>query len=180
MISQAISAYLGFVQSAAGAAVVILLSVVACVAIFRWSAQRGHVERRCALVAAGVLTVLVAGIYGLAVAAGWWAGVYFETPLLVQVALLLPLSVVGWLAWLMGYAWLAARSSRALWIYVLVALLLVAVAAAADRMELAGGLILIAEDGQLWGDALIGVAAMLMPLLLYEGFRRGLSRDVLP
>lgn len=179
-VVNAISAYLDFVHTAPGGVTVVALSLAACAGLVLWAFRGAREERRTALVVAGTLTGVVVAAYLLAVAAGWWVGAYFETPLLVQAAVLLPISVAGWLVWLMGYFWLAARSRYPLRIYTVLALLLISAAAVADRANIAGGLVIVAGDGMVWIDALIGGAVMLAPLLLFEGLRRGLERDVLP
>jgi len=62
----------------------------------------------------------------------------------------------------------------------MVALLLTLAVGIADRAELSGGLVLVAEDGKTWLNALIGLGMMFVPVLLFEGIRRGLEQDVLP
>jgi hypothetical protein len=180
MVDKAISAYVVFAHSGPGAIILVALSLGACAAVVLWARQVAHEERRPILAGASVLTALVAGIYALAVAAGWWGGLYFETPFIVQVATLLPLSLAGWVVWLMGYRWLAAHSRYPLAIYAASTLLIIPAVVVADRAEISGGLFLVAADGATWVDALIGVGIMLAPLLLFEGIRRGLERDVLP
>ena len=180
MATSLIATYVEFARSAIGGVIVVALSLLACGAMVLWARRGADGERWPALLAATAMTVLVTIIYVIALAAGWWGGAYFQTPLLVQLALLIALSMTVWLAWLTGYAWLAERSGRALLIYGGLALLLILAVALADRAELTGGLIRVAEDGKTWIDALIGAGIMLAPLVLYEGIRRGLARDALP
>ncbi len=172
-----ITAYLEFVHSAAGGTIVIGLSLAVCVAVVLW-ARRG--ERWAVLLAAGVLTALVAVIYAVAVAAGWWGGAYFRAPVIVQAATLVALSFTGWVAWLLGYGWLAGRSRYPLLVYAAVALLAVAATILADRANVSGGLVLVADDGKTWIDALIGTGIMLVPVILFEVIQRALARDALP
>jgi hypothetical protein len=80
----------------------------------------------------------------------------------------------------MGYGWVAAHSRYALLTYGFAGLLIILGTALADRGELSGGLLLVAPDGAIWIDALVGVATMLAPILLFEGIRRSLARDALP
>ncbi len=174
------SAYFQLVYSAPGEIIVIGLSLVACAAMVAWAKQRAHEERWSAFIATAGFVVLLAAAYVLAVTLGWWQGDYFKTPLLAQLAVLVPLSVAGLLAWLMGYGWLTSHTRRPLLIYTVVALLAVPAAAIADRANVGNGLFVVAEDGMLWVDALIGAVAVLTPILLFEGIRRVLQRDALP
>jgi len=180
IVAKAILAYLEFVRSPNGRLVVVVLSLAAFAIIVLWARGGARHERWPSVVAASLMTILVAGIYGIAVAAGWWSGAYFRTPALVQAATLLPVSVVAWTAWLAGYGWLTARTRRPLLIYGMVALLLTLAVGIADRAELSGGLVLVAEDGKTWLNALVGLGMMFVPVLLFEGIRRGLEQDVLP
>lgn len=180
MVSMAILQYLEFVHRPIGGIVVVVLSVVACAAIVLWVMRRAREERLPVLVASSFLSGVVIGVYGAAVASGWWHGAYFETPLVVQAATLLPLSIAGWLAWLLGYGWVAAHSRHPLLVYLLVGLLLTVIVVVADGAELTGGLILIAEDGQTWHNALVALGFMFVPILMFEGIRNVLARDALP
>lgn len=175
-----IAAYLDFVQGVVGATTVIVLSLVACCSVVLWARLGARAVRLSALAVAGTLTVLVALVYALAVASGWWEGAYFQTPLVVQLATLLPLSVAGWLIWLMGYGWLTEHSRHPLLIYAALALLLIVAVAVADRENISGGLVYVADDGEAWLEALLGVAVMFAPILLFEAIRRTLGRDTLP
>lgn len=180
IVAQALLAYLQFVRSPNGRMVVVALSLAAFAIIVLWARRGARHERWPAFVAASLMTVLVAVVYGIAVAAGWWSGAYFRTPALVQAATLLPVSVVVWTAWLAGYGWLTGRTRRPLLIYGIVALLLILAVGLADRAELSGGLVLVAEDGRTWLNALVGLGMMFVPVLLFEGVRHGLEKDVLP
>lgn len=180
VVAKAIMAYLQYVRSPTGSIVVVVLSLAAFAIIVLWARRGARHERWPAFVAASLMTVLVAAIYGIAVAAGWWSGPYFRTPVLVQAATLLPVSVVVWTAWLAGYNWLTSRTRRPLLVYGIVALLLVLAVGMADRAELSGGLVLVAEDGRTWLNALVGLGMMFVPVLLFEGVRHGLEKDVLP
>jgi hypothetical protein len=180
MVAKVLVAYLDFVESAGGSIIVVGLSLVVCAAIVLWARQVARDAQWPLLLAAGTLTLLLAGIYAVAVVSGLWGGRYFQTPLIVQLATLLPPSLAGWIAWLMGYGWVAGHSRYALLTYVVVGLLIILGMALADRGELSGGLLLVAPDGAIWINAILGVAMMLAPVLLFEGIRRSLARDTLP
>jgi hypothetical protein len=180
MLIKALSLYLGIAQSPAGAVFLVLLSLATCAAIVLWARRGSYQQRLPVLVAACVLTVLVLTIYGVALVAGWWGGAFFLAPIAVQIAVLVPLSLAVWVLWLMGYGWVSTRSRHPLLIYSLVALLLIPLAVVADQANVTGGLVLVAEDGQTWIDALIAVALFLTPVLTFEGIRRGLANDALP
>lgn len=175
-----ISAYLEFVGTPTGTIVLVLASLLICIAVVYRVWGGHHWERLPALVAAGTLTMLILLVYGIAVAAGWWGGAYFRTPPIVQVATLVPMSLIGWVGWLLGYGWLSSHSRHPLQIYLLGSLLLVFLVVLADRAELSRGTILIADDGKIWVEAVIGAILMLAPVLLFETVRRAVARDALP
>jgi hypothetical protein len=98
----------------------------------------------------------------------------------VQLLTLLPILLAAWIAWFMGYGWLVGHRRHPLLIYTAVALCLVLAVSIADRMEVSGGLLLLAPNGAIWVDALLGVAMMFAPVLFFEAIRRSLGRDALP
>jgi hypothetical protein len=183
MVKRGIAAYLDFVNTPAGTALVVVVSLAICAAILLWAwhgSRWSRWQRIPAVLAAVVLTLIMATIYAVALAQGWWGGLYFRTPLVVQAAMLVPLSLVGWVAWLLGYGWLSEHSRFPLLVYAAGALLLIPAAVLADRTESSRGLLMIAADGEVWVEALLGALALLAPVFIFEGVRRGLSRDLLP
>jgi hypothetical protein len=180
MVAKGLQLYLEFAHSALGGALLIVVSLTICLAILLWARNRGHAERWPLFLASSTLAIIVALLYGLAVVAGWWGGAYFQTPLIVQMATLLPVSMVVWGGWLLGYGWLTDHSRHPLLIYLLIGIGIVGAVAVADSAELSGGLLLVADDGTTWIDAVIAVGVLLLPVLLFEGIRRGLSGDTLP
>src|SRR5436305_66087 len=124
MIRTALLGYLDFVRSPLGSLAIVLLAVALCVGIGLWVRQNRADDRLPLVLTAGTLTGFFAAVYGLAVTAGWWRGAYFQMSPIVQASTLLPLSLLGWLAWLRGYIWLAARTRYAVLTYALIGLLM--------------------------------------------------------
>jgi hypothetical protein len=181
MVEHAFIAYLSFVQTGLGRLVIAALCVVTLGGMVLWARRAAWWQRWPILIAACVLTVLVAAIYALAVATGAWGGAYLtHTPPVVQTALLIPISLVGWVLWLAGYGWLVAHSRHPVLIYSLLALLLIPLVVVADQANVGGGVIVVAEDGDMWKDAVVGIGLMLIPVLVFEGIRRTLQTEALP
>jgi uncharacterized membrane protein len=118
---------------------------------------------------------IVGGIYALALANGWWGGDYFDTPLVVQAGLAVPLLLVGLTAWLAGYRWLIERSNQALQIYVAVSLFIALAVAIAHRLNLGRGKILVGPDWTVLYDAIFGELLAWVPVLIFEWLRRTLE-----
>jgi hypothetical protein len=138
------------------------------------------VEHELVFMAAGGLTAVVVVIYVALVVGGWWQGEYFWSPLLLQLAVLAPVSLAIWLGWLLAYRWLASHSRHPLLICTVVALLASPTSILADRIEITGAHKMLAPDGLIWTTALVATVLLLAPLLVFEGLRRLLSADVLP
>ena len=180
MLAATIYEYLSLVQRPTGAALVVIVSLVACTAMAWWAWRRTDVEHALVFLAAGALTAVSVVTYVVLVVGGWWQGAYFQTPLLLQLAVFTPVSLAAWLAWLLGYRWLASHSRHPLLIYAIVALLAIPTGILADRSEATGGLVRVAPDGLVWTDMVVGIVVLLAPLLVFEALRRRLSDDVLP
>lgn len=179
MLAGVLKAYIQFAGSGVGGITLVALSIAACAALVRWARRRDHQERHLVFLMALGMTVLGLAVYTFAVLTGWWSGTYFRIPLIVQLAVLAPLSAAVWTAWLLGYGWLADHSRQPLATYTFLGVLIVLAVSVADRLELTGGLVEIARDGATWIDALVAVAVMMAPVVLFEGIRRALARTSL-
>jgi hypothetical protein len=181
MLAPLMLTYLDFVRTGPGAIIVLVFALAVCIALVLWARRGEGWQRWPVLISAAVMTVVLVGIYGLALAAGWWGGgEYFKTPILVQMATLVPLSLAAWLVWLAGYGWLSARSGHAPLLYAVLALLVIPAAVMGEGARVAGGLIRPVTDGETWRLALVVVSLLLAPILLFEGVRRTLASDALP
>jgi hypothetical protein len=165
-------------------AVAALVSVVAAAAIVTailiWARRPGEADRQLALGVAFGLTVLVAVIYAMALILGWWGGAYFETPFVVQAGILVSVTLPGCVVWLAGYQWLSAHARQPLQIWFAISLLIVLMVAIAHRLNVGRGTILVGPDLAIIWQAVIGVALLWLPILLYEALRRGVERVTLP
>jgi hypothetical protein len=181
MADQAFSAYLSLTGTTLGRLVLAALSLGVLGALVQWARSGEGWQRWPVFITACILTAVVTIIYGIALAANWWTGDYFqETPLLLQLMLLVPLTLLSWLIWLTGYGWLVTHTRHPVLIYGAVAILLIGAAIVADRAEISGGLVLVAADGEVWKDAVVGIGLMFVPILIFEGVRQALQTDALP
>jgi hypothetical protein len=172
-----IEAYLQFVGSGTGGLTTIGLCLVISIVVATLVWRSKHGDLRALLVAAGVLTLLAVAGYLAIIRFRWWGGTFVhDVAISVQLATLVPTALVGWLAWLGGYGWLASRVRYPQLVYLAVGMLLVIMAAAADRVELSHGLIDIGGDGNVWFDAALLLALMFVPLIAYDAIRHTLRR----
>jgi hypothetical protein len=172
---------LDFLRSSQGAVVTAGLAVLVAAGLVVWARQQGHSERLLILGVGVVNTALVGAIYAVAVAGRWWMGAYFETPAVVQGAILLSTSLLGWTVWLGGYRWLSEHSRQPLQIYVAISLLLVLAVAIAHSLNLGRGAILVGPGLTVVLDAAIGQVLLWIPVIIYEALRRTIERaEILP
>jgi hypothetical protein len=163
------------------AAVVSLFGVAAVLGgVLAWARRPEQADRRLALGVAVVLTVLIGCIYVLAVAVGWWAGAYFESPIVVQASILVVVTLPGCVLWLAGYQWLTDHTRQPLQICFAVSLLIVLTVAVAHRLNLGQGAILVGPDLAVVWEAAMAIALLWLPILVYEALRRSVERLTLP
>ncbi len=167
-------------RSPPGGFAIVLGAVAVVVGVLLWARAPEAADRRLGLSVAVVLTLLVSCIYALAVALGWWAGAYFETPLVVQAALLVSITLPGCLLWLATYSWLADHHHQALQICFAFSLLTILAVAIAHRLNLGRGAILVGPDLAIVWQAALGMLLLWLPIAMYEALRRGLERVTLP
>jgi hypothetical protein len=163
------------------AGVVSILGLAAVVGgVLAWARRPEQADRRLALGVATVLTLLIGFIYAVAVAFGWWAGAYFETPLVVQASILVAVVLPGCVLWLAGYQWLTDHTQQPLQICFAVTLLIVLAVAIAHRLNLGQGAILVGPDLAVVWQAAIAMVVLWLPILAYEALRRSVERLTLP
>ena len=175
-----IQAYFDFVTSGGGGILTVALSVVVCSCLMFWGWRTRRPDVRAVLITALVLTLLLVLIFVEGTRIGWWRGTFVHyLPLGIQVAILFPVVLLGLFVWMGGYCWIATRFRYPQLIYLAIGILIIVAAAAADRAELSQGLIDVG-DGNVWFNALIFVAIIFGPLVLYDVVRRALMRELLP
>lgn len=167
--------YLEFLRSLLGAALVLVAAALVLALLLAWASNHAHPERRATLGASATLTLILGAVYVVALAAGWWRGAYFTIPPLVQAAILVSAALAGVTVWLAGYQWVSERSHQPIQIYVALSLLLALAVAAAHRVNLGQGKILLGPDWTVLFDALLVLAVLWIPILGYEALRRVLA-----
>ena len=102
-----------FLASPRGGAVVVTLSFLLLGVTLLWALRRHNSDRIAALLSGTGTAVLVTAVTLLAMIMGWWQGGFFEIPLIVILAIELPLQIAGYTLWLSWYRWLRGRTARA-------------------------------------------------------------------
>jgi len=125
--------------------------------------------------ALGLLVALLNLVLG---AAGVWQSPNYSLPLVVLAAYYLLMPSVLSAILLMGYCWLAGRTPRPLLLYGAIVLAVVGpLVFVLDEWAIERGYIVLGRGYMVWMDALVGVALLWMPALLYEGLRRWQERS---
>jgi hypothetical protein len=157
-----------FLQSPLGGAIVVSVALAAFALTLVWARRPGHPDRWAAVAAATGTSLLVGLITLIAVAAGWWRGAFFAIPLVVAVAIDLPLSIASYTLWLGGYRWLARQTRHAFLIYAVVVLAFIPVVLLVDPIQMERGEFMMGSGYTIWIDALVGQVVMWSPVLFYE------------
>lgn len=160
-----------FLQSPVGIVVIVGLALAAIGIVVAWAVQPGHAERWQAVAAATITSALVAGLTLVAASMEWWGGAYLQLPLIVLLAIDLPLSIAGYTLWLGGYRWLRARTRHALPIYGAVVLAFIPVVFLVDPIQIQRGQFTLGGGYTIWIDALVGQVVLWSPVLAYEALR---------
>jgi hypothetical protein len=133
----------------------------------------GHPERGPFVVAVLITGALAAAFQGIAPVVGWFGGVAFEPPLLLQVM------VYGWsltaaaaLFLAIYRALVACFVQLGLLVYVLIVLLLGLGTALGDRMYLESGVFEFENGYTVFSDVLYLFALLGLPLAIFEAARR--------
>ena len=163
---------IAFLASTAGGALTVALGLALLAITIYWARRPGHPDRPAAVLAATATSLLVALITVIALAAGWWQGAFFQIPLLVALAIDLPLSIAGYTLWLGLYRWLARHTRRPFLIYAAGVIIFIPVVLLVDPVQLSRGQFQMGAGYTVWADALVGQLVMLSPAAFYELFRR--------
>jgi len=161
-----------FLQSPFGGTLVVIVALAVFAMTLIWAQRPGHPDRWAAVAAATGTSLLVGLITLIAVAAGWWRGAFFAIPLVVAVAIDLPLSIAGYTLWLGGYRWLTHQTRHAFLIYAGVVLAFIPVVLLVDPIQMGRGQFTMGSGYSIWIDALVGQVVMWSPVLFYEVIRR--------
>ncbi|HLZ30740.1 MAG TPA: hypothetical protein VKV73_25770 [Chloroflexota bacterium] len=171
--------FLEFMRSTLGTAVLVLCAIVVVALLLWWARTRGHPERVLVFGASAVLSLVLGILYMVAVTAGWWTGEYFQMPFLAQAGAFIAVTLLGCTVWLAGYGWLSEHTSRPVWAYIGVSLLLVVAVAVAHVFNVGRGTILVGPAWTIVVDAVVAQLLLWVPVLMYEALRRTLQSSEL-
>ncbi|HEX2698109.1 MAG TPA: hypothetical protein VHM28_10405 [Anaerolineales bacterium] len=142
-----------------------------------WALQPRNPERIAALLGGTGTAVLVTIVTVLAMIMGWWQGGFFEIPLIVILAIELPLQIAGYTLWLGWYRWLRGKTAHASLIYGIIVLLFLPVVLLVDPVQMQRGQFFMGGGYTILADALLGQLVMWSPMIFYELARRRLLHD---
>ena len=166
-----------FLASSRGGAVVVILSFLLMGVTLLWALRRHNSDRIAALLGGTGTAVLVTAVTLLAMLMGWWQGGFFEIPLIVILAIELPLQIAGYTLWLGWYRWLRGKTARAPLIYGLVILLFFPIVLLVDPIQMQRGQFFMGGGYTIFADALLGQLVMWSPMVFYELARRRFVYD---
>ena len=163
-----------FLASPRGGAIVVASSLILLGITLLWALRPRNPERIAALLGGTGAAVLVTAVTILAMIRGWWQGGFFEIPLIVILAIELPLQIAGYTLWLGWYRWLRGKTVRAPLIYWIIVLLLFPIVLLVDPIQMERGQFFMGGGYTILTDALLGQAVMWSPMIFYELARRRL------
>jgi hypothetical protein len=168
---------IAFLASPKGGTVVVVLSLMLLGITLLWALRQRNRERLAALLGGTGTAVLVTAVTLLAMIRGWWQGGFFEIPLIVILAIELPLQIAGYTLWLGWYRWLRSRTARAPLIYGIIVLLFIPIIFLVDPIQMQRGQFFIGGGYTILADALLGQVVMWSPIIFYELARRRLIQN---
>lgn len=163
-----------FLASPRGGAIVGVLSLMLLGVTLLWALRPRNPERIAALLGGTGTAVLVTVVTLLAMIVGWWQGGFFEIPLIVILAIELPLQIAGYTLWLGWYRWLRGKTARAPLIYGIIVLLFFPIVLFVDPIQMQRGQFFMGGGYTILADALLGQLVMWSPMVFYELARRRL------
>jgi hypothetical protein len=163
-----------FLASPGGGATVVLLSLALLGVTLLWALRPPNPERIAALLGGTGTAVLVSAVTFLAMMMGWWQGGFFEIPLIVILAVELPLQIAGYTLWLSWYRWLRGKTTRAPFIYGIIVFLFFPIVILVDPIQMQRGQFFMGGGYTILADALLGQLVMWSPIVFYELARRRL------
>jgi len=168
---------IAFLASSRGGAVVVTLSFLLLGVTLLWAWRQHNPDRIAALLGGTGTAVLVTAVTLLAMLVGWWQGGFFEIPLIVILAIELPLQIAGYTLWLGWYRWLRGKTARAPLIYAIIVLLFFPIVLLVDPIQMERGQFFMGNGYTVFVDALLGQVVMWSPMIFYELARRRLFRN---
>src|SRR3989454_7794941 len=167
-----------FLFSASGRAAVGVGAVLACAGLLVWARRPGDAGRSAVVLSASALGVCVAGLNLVLGATGVWQACSYRLPLIVLAAMYLLVPIVFTALLLMGYRWLVRHTRHPALVYGAVLLIVVApLLVIGDSLAIESGYLAFGAGYTVWMDAVVGVALLSLPVLLYEGQRRRQKRE---
>ena len=166
-----------FLASLRGGAIVVVLSLMFLAVTLLWALRQHNPDRIAALLGGTGTAVLVTVVTLLAMIMGWWQGGFFEIPLIVILAIELPLQIAGYTLWLSWYRWMRGKTARAPLIYGIIVLLFFPIVLLVDPIQMQRGQFFMGNGYTVFVDALLGQVVMWSPMIFYELARRRLFRN---
>jgi hypothetical protein len=167
-----------FLNSPLGGVAVVVGAVLACAGLLVWARRPGDAGRSAVVLSASALGVCVAGLNLVLGASGVWQACSYRLPLIVLAAMYLLLPIVFTALLLMGYRWLVRHTRYPALLYGAVLLVVVApLIVIGDSLAIESGYLAFGAGYTVWMDAVVGVALLSLPVLLYEAQRRRQGRE---
>lgn len=161
-----------FLRTAPGGTAVVVAALLSYGGLLAWARRPGHADRGAVVVSATALGLLVALLNLVLGTAGVWQSTSYSLPLVVLAAAYLLMPAVLCALLLMGYRWLAGRTRRPALLYGAILLAVVGpLIVLLDDWAIERGYLATGGGYTVWMDALVGVALLWFPALLYEGLR---------
>jgi hypothetical protein len=167
---------IAFLQSRLGGVITVAIAFVFFTITLLWAWKRPD---RIATMWGGAGTALLVTIVTfIAMAAGWWQGGYTEIPLIVLLAINLPLQIAGYTLWLGWYRWLRRKTRWAWLMYgVIVFLIFIPTVVFVDPIQMQRGQFNMGGGYSIWWDTLLGQLVMWSPVVGYELARKRLVKE---
>jgi F0F1-type ATP synthase assembly protein I len=166
-----------FLASPSGGAIVVISSLLLLRITLLWALRQHNPDRIAALLGGTGTAVLVTVVTFLAMIMGWWQGDFFEIPLIVILAIEVPLQIAGYTLWLSWYRWLRRKTARAPFIYGIIVLLFFPIVLLVDPIQMQRGQFFMGGGYTILADALLGQVVMWSPIVFYELARRRIVYD---
>jgi hypothetical protein len=167
-----------FLLSPLGGAAVVVGAVLAYAGLLVWARRPGDAGRSAVVLSASALGVCVAGLNLFLGATGVWQACSYRLPLIVLAAMYLLVPIVFSALLLMGYRWLVRHTRYPALAYGAVLLFVAApLLVVGDSLAIESGYLAFGAGYTVWMDAVVGVALLSLPVLVYEAQRRRQERE---
>jgi len=169
-----------FLASPKGGAIVVVSSLILLGVTLLWALWPRNPERIAALLGGTGTALLVTIVTLLAMVKGWWQGGFFEIPLIIILAIEVPIQIAGYTLWLGWYRWLRGKTMRAPLLYGIIVLLFFPIVFLVDPIQMQRGQFFMGGGYTVFADALLGQFVMWSPMIFYELAHRRLVHDEKP